>query len=159
MRKAYKTGKRNRTTYVYRSVTGERIEIQPGENGVTDVDIDMLHEGDDENVRAHNRNIYKLDGYLEDVGPAIDHNPMLRDDRYNPERVICDREQENEYDKQLQEMLEAVKQLEPQQQDLIKKKYVDDRSNVDIAAEEGVTEAAIRGKLKRIEKRLRKILM
>ncbi|WP_041582248.1 RNA polymerase sigma factor [Salisediminibacterium selenitireducens] len=156
MKKVYKTGKRNRTTYVYRSVTGQRIEMQPGENGVTEMDIALLHEDDDEGVRAHDRNIYKLDGYLEDISPAIDHNPMLRDDRYNPERVITQREQEDEGERKIQNMLEAIEDLESQQQALIKKKYVDDRSNVDIAAEEGVTEAAIRGKLGRIHKRLRK---
>ena len=50
----------------------------------------------------------------------------------------------------------AIKTLQPQQQELIRKKFYDNRTNVDIAAEEGVTEAAIRNRLKKIYSNLSK---
>jgi len=46
--------------------------------------------------------------------------------------------------------------LLPQQRDLIQKK-LQGRSNVDIAAEEGVTEAAIRNRLAKIQKKFEKL--
>jgi RNA polymerase sigma factor (sigma-70 family) len=52
----------------------------------------------------------------------------------------------------------AIKTLQPQQQELIRKKFYDNRTNVDIAAEEGVTEAAIRNRLKKIYSNLSKKL-
>jgi len=46
--------------------------------------------------------------------------------------------------------------LEPQQRILFEKKYISKRSNTDIAAEEGVSEAAIRNRLKKIHQKLLK---
>lgn len=48
--------------------------------------------------------------------------------------------------------------LLPQQQELLKKIYIDERTIVDVAREEGVTEAAIRDRLNRIYQKLKKIL-
>jgi len=46
--------------------------------------------------------------------------------------------------------------LLPQQKELFKKVYLDKRTNTDIAAEEGVTETAIRNRLKKIQEKLKK---
>lgn len=44
----YKTGRKNRATYIYYSADGKKLmELVPGENGVTEADIAMLHEQDD----------------------------------------------------------------------------------------------------------------
>jgi len=56
----------------------------------------------------------------------------------------------------LNKLAVAMESLLPQQLELFKKVYVDKRSNTDIAAEEGVTEAAIRNRLKKIHEKLRK---
>lgn len=48
--------------------------------------------------------------------------------------------------------------LLPRQQELLKKIYIDERTIVDVAREEGVTEAAIRDRLNRIYQKLKKIL-
>ena len=52
----------------------------------------------------------------------------------------------------------AIKTLLPNQQDLVKKVFYKNMKLVDIAAHEGVTEAAIRSRLNKIYKKLKKIL-
>ena len=50
----------------------------------------------------------------------------------------------------------AIALLEPQQKELVRQVFFEDRKIVDIAAEEGVSEAAIRNRLKKITQRLKK---
>ncbi len=52
----------------------------------------------------------------------------------------------------------AIALLEPQQKELVRQVFFEDRKIVDIAAEEGVSEAAIRNRLKKITQRLKKFL-
>ncbi len=52
----------------------------------------------------------------------------------------------------------AIALLEPQQKELVRQVFFENRKIVDIAAEEGVSEAAIRNRLKRITQHLKKIL-
>ena len=52
----------------------------------------------------------------------------------------------------------AIALLEPQQKELVRQVFFENRKIVDIAAEEGVSEAAIRNRLKKITQRLKKIL-
>ena len=52
----------------------------------------------------------------------------------------------------------AIALLEPQQKELVRQVFFEDRKIVDIAADEGVSEAAIRNRLKKITQRLKKIL-
>jgi RNA polymerase sigma factor (sigma-70 family) len=58
----------------------------------------------------------------------------------------------------LEALQKAIKKLLPAQQDLIKRVFFQERSIVSIAREEGVTEAAIRDRLKRSYKKLKKVL-
>lgn len=53
---------------------------------------------------------------------------------------------------------QAISKLEPQQQWLVKQVYFNQRTNVSIASELGVTEGAIRDRLKRIFEKIKKIL-
>lgn len=55
-------------------------------------------------------------------------------------------------------LYEAIEKLLPNQKRLIQKKYFDNKSNVEIAKEEGVSEGAIRDRLKRIHANLYKEL-
>ena len=48
--------------------------------------------------------------------------------------------------------------LEPQQKELVRKVFFENRKIVDVASEEGVSEAAIRNRLKKITQRLKNIL-
>lgn len=52
----FKTSKKNRTTYIYRSATGETIEITPDEVG--EAWIALLHEEDDAMIDADRREQY-----------------------------------------------------------------------------------------------------
>ena len=55
-------------------------------------------------------------------------------------------------------LLQAIDGLLPQQQELIKKVFFENRSIIFVAREEGVGESAIRDRLNRIEKKLQKYL-
>ena len=57
-----------------------------------------------------------------------------------------------------QQIKKAIQQLLPQQQELIYKTYYCERSIINMANEEKVTEAAIRNRLKKIYRKLEKIL-
>lgn len=53
---------------------------------------------------------------------------------------------------------QVISKLEPQQQWLVKQVYFNQRTNVSIASELGVTEGAIRDRLKRIFEKIKKFL-
>ena len=52
-----KTRQDQRRTYIYQSATGKKEVITAGENGVTEVDIKMLHSIDDSEVYYNNKNL------------------------------------------------------------------------------------------------------
>ena len=55
-----------------------------------------------------------------------------------------------------EELIEAIKALEPQQQELVKALFYEERKMTEIAREEGVDEAAIRNRKRRILKKIKK---
>ena len=55
-------------------------------------------------------------------------------------------------------VLEAISQLEPQQQWLIKQLYFLGRTQVDVAKELGISKAAITNRLKKISEKIKKLL-
>lgn len=163
MKRAYKTSQKKRTNYIYYTAEGTKIVITPGENGVTEADIELLHIMDDDEVDEQRRYDYRvkthLDAYYDgEEEAANDRNKYLADDTANPEQLIIQAEYEDDYQDMLDKLTKAMESLLPQQKELFKKVYLEKRSNTDIAAEEGVTEAAIRGRLKKLHERLRKIL-
>lgn len=54
--KIRKTSSKQRTTYTYIDAEGNRIVLRPGENGVTEVHIKMLHSMDDAEVYNNIKN-------------------------------------------------------------------------------------------------------
>jgi hypothetical protein len=50
MTRHLKTSNKNRTSYIYYNSEGAKIVIIPGENGVTEADIELLHTMDDAEV-------------------------------------------------------------------------------------------------------------
>jgi hypothetical protein len=73
MRK-YKAPLKNRTTYVYRYDDGTPImELRPGENGVTEADIQMLHRADDDewNNDYMQRQIRRDFGFRVNLKPPV----------------------------------------------------------------------------------------
>jgi len=160
MSRKYKTSQKNRTTYIYYTAEGTKIIITPGQDGVTEADIDLLHSWDDAEVDEQRRINYRtshLNAYHDgDNEEADDRNSYLADDSTNPEAIFIENEEEKAHQALLNKLAVAMESLLPQQLELFKKVYVDKRSNTDIAAEEGVTEAAIRNRLKKIHEKLRK---
>ena len=90
----YKTSKKNRATYTYYSADGKKLmELIPGENGVTEADIAMLHEQDDLEYNAQRREDYHApvhyDSYtVSDGQDGTDRNPYLTDTDSSPEDLI-----------------------------------------------------------------------
>ena len=142
MKRNFKTSENNRTTYRYYSVDGTKIEIVPGESGVSEIDIEILHSLDDEEVNENRRYEYS--------------NKYMRDNDSNPILLLVEKEDKLEHENRLDKLKHGIKSLLPNQQELFKKKFVENRTNTDIALEENVTEAAIRNRLKKIKNKLGK---
>ena len=83
--------------------------------------------------------------------PFVDHESI-------PLLILLDELDEAEHEERLETLMNVMDNLTSTQRDIYNKVYVERRTNTDIAAEEGVTEAAIRNRLKKIHARLRKLL-
>ena len=170
-----KTSKANRTNYVYYTADGEKLMLSPAEIG--DAWIAYLHDVDDQEVNANRREEYRVqmrfsgqeDWLQRNRNSAVTNeskdNPRfsdvaLEDKSYmdNPLEKILNGVEATSYENRLKKLQEAIKTLQPQQQALIQKVFYEKRTKVDIAAEEGVTEAAIRNRLKKIYANLAKKL-
>lgn len=164
MQRHIKTSQKNRATYIYYDENGNKlIELLPGERGVTKTDIALLHSMDDAEMDEQRRYDYRvtehIDAYHDGDGEdASDRNKRLADNRTNPETVLIAQEDDEAYAETLFRLTEAMNSLQPQQRELFEKVYIQRRSYTSIAVEEGVTETAIRNRLKKIHEKLRKIL-
>ena len=161
MSRNFKTSQKSRINYIYYTSEGTKIVITPGENDVTEADIELLHTMDDTEVDEQRRYDYRVPAHLDaykdgESEAADDRNKYLADDSVNPEALYITNEEEQEHQAYLDKLTAAMECLLPQQKELFKKVYLDKRSNTDIAAEEGVTEAAIRNRLKKIQEKLKK---
>lgn len=161
MPKRYKTGKRKRTDYIYYPASGAKIVIVPGENEVSETDIELLHSMDDAEVDEQRKYDYRIDAHLDayhdgEGGSIAGHNKYLADESTNPERVFLEAIDEAEHLDALDRLAKAMEHLTAKQKGLFKKKYIDQRTNTDIAQEEGVSEAAIRNRLSKMHAKLKK---
>lgn len=154
-----KTSKKNRATYIYYGADGKKLmELKPGENGVTEADIAMLHEQDDLEYNAQRREDYHVpvhyDGYAtEDEQDGADRNPYLTDTEASPETQILAAFEMADKKAAVRLLWDA---LLPQQRELVLKK-LKGMSNTEIAAAEGVTEAAVRNRMKKVQERFKKL--
>lgn len=163
MSRAYKTSQKKRTNYIYYFNKGTKITITPGEEGLSETYIDLLHTMDDDQVDEQRRYDYRTEAHLDayhdgNSEAASDRNKYLADSSTKPEKLCVEAEDAAEYQDTLEKLSMAMEHLLPQQKELYKKVYIDMRSNTHIAADEGVTEAAIRNRLKKMHKKLKKIL-
>lgn len=150
----YKTSKANRATYRYYDIDGRlKCELISGQDGVTEVLIQQLHAADDEEYDAKRREAYHIPVHYMaytsgDAEEAEDRNSYLADESADPsiifEKAISRAEFKREFH-------ERWKHLTKEQQQLVIRK-ANGETNVAIAAEQGVSEAAIRKQLKRIQK-------
>ncbi len=160
MRK-FKTAEKNRTNYIYYTAEGKKVELKPGQDGIDETWIAMLHDWDDEEVDAERREEYhcpiRFDIYHDGDGDdADDRNPYLEDNTYNPLQQILTSIVDEERSTRLEKLKVALSELTDKQKDTVIKKFYKNMSNVDIAAEEGVSETAIRNRLKKIYAQLGK---
>lgn len=160
MRK-FKTAEDNRTNYIYYFNDGTSYTITPGENGENATIISQLHGMDDDELDADRREAYHCpvhyDSYHDGDGDdADDRNPYFEDETYNPLQQILISIANEERSLQIEKLKVALSQLTDKQKDTVVKKFYRGMTNVDIAAEEGVTEAAIRNRLTKIYQALKK---
>ena len=126
----------------YEFVTGEISEVEVDESlrGML-LDLDrQQYNNDQKETRRH----VSLDG--------MDYEGELFASAEDTERAVEHRED-------MARLYSAMEALSPSQRELVKKVYFEERKIMDIAAEEGVSEAAIRNRLKKIYSRLKKFLI
>ena len=150
----YKTRKENRATYRYYDIEGKlRCELIPGQDGVTEVLIQQLHTADDNEFDANRREAYHVPVHYMaytsgDAEETEDRNSYLSDEAADPSIIFEKAFSRVEFKR---EFHERWSRLTKEQQRLVIRK-VNGATNVAVAAEHGVSEAAIRKQLKRIQK-------
>ena len=143
-----------RSTYIYYGADGTKYELKPGVDGVTEMHIAMLHQVDDDEFNSHRRENYHVPVHYQayvDGDSADDRNDYLADNSGNPEIAFIGTMERAERDSRFKAVWDR---LLPQQKELALKKLAG-RSNIDIAAEDGVSETAIRNRLKKIQDKLK----
>jgi RNA polymerase sigma factor (sigma-70 family) len=167
MSRRFKTAKKNRTTYRYYNADGTvAIELRPGEGGVTEADIESLHEMDDCAVDAERREAYRIAAHIDschsgDCGHTpqpLDLNPYLADESADPQLVFDGREKEREHQGRLERLAALIESLSPEQVELYEALYVKQLSGRLLASRYGVSEGAIRKRKMRLLEELRKNL-
>ena len=126
----------------YEFVTGEISEVEVDERlGGMLLDLDrQQYNNDQKETRRH----FSLDGM-----------------DYEGEQFASAEDTEREAVRQegMARLYSAMEVLSPSQRELVEKVYFEERKITDIAREEGVSEAAIRNRLKKIYSRLKKFLI
>lgn len=126
----------------YEFVTGEKLEIEVNED-IAGISIEIerkIYKSERRETRRHN----SIDS-MEEAGVQF-------------KDINGDIEVKVEETETTDEVKNAIKTLLKSQQDLIEKVFYKNMKIVDIAASEGVTEAAIRNRLNKIYRKLKKIL-
>lgn len=154
MRK-FKTNSKYRDVYRYSFVDGSSKEIGVDEE-VTEEDIALLHQLDDEEVNAERRESYHIPihyGYFK----AFDRegNRLLGVELSPIERFWQEQNHDREKQEQLlQKLRESITTLTPNQQNLIKKIFYEGKTQAEISREDGVSKMAITNRMKKIVNRL-----
>ena len=124
----------------YEFLTGEVVEIDVSDEiGELSIEIDKDNFNSDRRETRRHTSLYAME----------EKGSQFKDKSFNIEAVFGEKE--------LTDYLNSlVEMLLPQQRDLIQKVFFEDLSIVEIARLEGVSEAAIRNRLKKIYKKLEK---
>lgn len=154
MARNFKTPKKARTTYkVYDAFDRVIAEFIPGQDGVTEILIQQLHAADDAEFDADRREAYHVPVHYAayscgDADEAEDRNAYLADEDADPSLILEKAFTRKEFQEAFRE---RWAKLSVDQRRLVLRK-TNGESNVAIANELGVSEAAIRNQLKRIQK-------
>lgn len=159
MRK-FKTADKSRTNYCYYE-DGKKIVITPEQ--VDSKWISYLHDADDAEVDTDRKEEYHIpvhyDAYeTSDEEVSADCNSYMEDSESNPLEQIIKAIDESEYEDKIVKLKSAIQTLQPQQIVLINKVFYENQTITSVAEENGVTEAAIRHRLKKIYMKLEKII-
>ena len=125
----------------YEFVTGEVSEVEVDER-LGGMLLDLKRQQDN-NDQKETRRHFSLNG--------MDYEGELFASAEDTEGEVVRRED-------MARLYSAMEALSPSQRELVQKVYFEERKITDIAREEGVTEAAIRNRLKKIYPRLKKFL-
>lgn len=148
-----KTSQAKRTTYRYYDNNGKLCcELIPGQDGVTEVIIQQLHALDDDEFDADRREKYHVPVHYAayvtaDAEEASDRNTYLADVEADPSLILEKAFSRADFKSKF---FERWKHLTHEQRQLVLRK-AQGETNVSIAKELGVSETAIRKKLKRIQ--------
>ena len=156
--KMYRTAEKNRTTYEYVSVTGEKFVISPDEDGVTTADISDLHESDDDEVnnnQTHHRAGRKTVTAVISYDGADPNAAIFGDDSANPLSIIAESES---YTNTKQTIIDTLKQLPSAQFEAFCAVRIKKMSARAYATKIGKSEASVSKNLSKVDAKLRKAL-
>ncbi len=170
-----KTPLNQRGTYTYHFAAGESVTLTPGKNGVTELDIKALHSAGDSEVYFNIKNTRpklteeekaaikdwedKHPGEeapknwnlsiesLQDDGVDLDKSSILADASYSPFEDVSP---------EVERLREVVEMLTPDQQALYRRVFLLEESQVEIAAELGITKQALQSRLNKIKAKIKK---
>jgi DNA-directed RNA polymerase specialized sigma subunit, sigma24 homolog len=175
--KLRKTHQSKRKSYTYEFSNGEALVLEVGVDGVTEEDIKVLHDLDDQEVYYNNKNLKpkltpaekqqlkeweeKQDWRMFDKNWTVSLDAYADDDEsgdknniWNQVNQIATRD-ESEI-KVLERLRASFDYLLPEQRRLLEQIYFKNQTRAEIAEEDGVNEAAIRNRLKKIYKKIEK---
>lgn len=170
-----KTSTNKRGTYIYYGESG-KIEITPGKDGVTEIDIKELYSLDDAEVYNNIKNSrpkstdeekkkikeweeqhpgeksprnwnISIDAAIGEEGSAQDKSKVLESAYYS---------MNEEETLELEMLHDIIAKLSDEQQKLYKKIILEGYSNTEIAKAEGVSVAAVSKRMKRIYEQIKK---
>ena len=160
MSRKFKTSQKNCTNYIYYPAVGSKFIITPDEGGAF---IETLHNYDDSEVDEQRRYDYQVTTHLDSYHDgeneeASDRNKYLADDSYNPEHILVENETESDHQELLDRLKVAMESLTEKEKKLFQAKFVENRTNVAIAKEMGISETMVRKNLKKLYEKLGDIL-
>lgn len=157
--------RKNFTTYTYVSADGTRCTLQAGQDGVTEEMIRFLAESDHEQELQERCQAEHADyryrnavRHFEQIPNEDGDHPLERIADPNADILKILFPEEADDSVALQRLETAMEQLTDSQRELIQELFGLQRSIVDVAREEGVTEGAIRNRRSKILCRLKKLM-
>ena len=156
---------KNFTTYTYVSADGTRCTLHAGQDGVTEEMIRFLAENDHEQELQERYQAEHTDYRYRNAVQRFEQIP--NEDADHPLERIADPNadilkilfpEEADDSVALQKLETAMEQLTDRQRELIQVLFGMQKSLVDYAREEGVTEGAIRNRRGKILRRIRKLM-
>jgi len=148
----FRTPKDKRAVYIYKSRTGEKFTLRPGEDGITSADINNLHELDDDAWNSDRREIRERKGVTSVVSfDAVDPDAIwIKDPDPLPDEITIKKET-------AQRVREAIDQLPEKQKNAVTAVWLEGKTARDYAADIGTPEYNISKQIKRAFNNLKKI--